>query len=101
MSVASVSEAEIRMAISRLMQQNRNSSILLLSSGRGRKSTWPPIIEYLLARIVNENPGIRPMQALTFKEHYEALQGEYPVAEMPPDDKIWKKVSAFKTKVYF
>lgn len=93
------SESEIRMAVSRLMQQNKNQSELSLSSGRGRKSKWPAIIEYLLVKFVNEDPEIKPAIALTaFKEKYETFRTQFPIDDMPNDAKIKQKVSSYKTK---
>lgn len=93
------SEPEIRSAISRLMQQKNKGSESSLSCGRSPHSTWPPIIEYLIAKIVNENPHIRPAIALTkLKEHYEEIETQCSVADTPDDARVRQKTCTFKTK---
>ena len=57
-------------------------------------------MEYLLSKIVNDNPKIKPSIGLThFKQQYMELEQEYPVAEMPSEAQIRQKISALKVKV--
>ena len=99
------SESEIRVAITRLLVQIRNGKSLedltLSSQGRGRTSTIPPIIEHLCRGIVNEDPTIKPAEAVqVFGARYDAVKEQYPVleSEMPGIAKLKARISALKQK---
>lgn len=69
------------------------SSVLSWSKCSGRCSTWSPIIEYLIAKIVNNTPPISLSAALTpLKKLHEEINTQHPVADMSDDGKIRRKI---------
>lgn len=102
------SESEIRSAISQMMMQVNTGKPIALGNARGRKSTFPLILDYIIRIDINSNiesmtsARMKPAMALPrIKEKYNAeyLQS-YPIStdEFPSDLKIKQRFSALKQK---
>ena len=103
------SETEIRNAITAMLVQVRKGQTVSLGGRRGRKGTFPAILEYILRHFINQNrtgldvSHLKPVHALlhcktTYQNEYKA---QFPIADelMPPDSKIKQRFSALKTKL--
>lgn len=103
------SETEIRNAITAMMTQQKKGQAISLGSRRGRKSSFPPILEYILSHYINQNrnttngSALKPTQALIFcKETYvREYEHRFPISDdsMPEDAKIKQRFSDLKQKL--
>eukprot|EP00957_Ditylum_brightwellii_P211035 15365692-Ditylum_brightwellii.AAC.1 len=96
--------SEIRTAITRLMQQQKNKKALNLAARQcGQKSNQPfvPILVYVSSKILVYKLTIKPKEVA---QHSKDLCAEYdtlyPVSpdRFPSDDNARRKIGALKTK---
>ena len=90
------------------MVQVKKGQTVSLGGKRGRKSTFPAVLEYILCHYVNQNrrqldaSHLKPAHALNFCK--ETYQNEYRTRftieddSMPPDSKIKQRFSALEQK---